>query len=211
MAAHIFIVMLDTFFKEIRKKYLKLLPKIDYRHWVYSENYFSKEECEKIIGLGKKLALRDAKVGIPENSALDKVRRTSRVGFLNRNSDTEWIFEKVEYLLHGWNKRIYKFKLIGFSYGLQFTEYGQEGHYIWHQDFGKGPHSRRKLSITVQLSDPKDYEGGNLEFFAALNTKTPNSQGSAIVFPSFEYHRVVPVTKGMRYSLVAWIEGPPFR
>ena len=202
---------MDSFLEKIKKEYLKMQAQVDYQTFVYSEKYFTPEECEKIITLGKKLALKDASVGTPKSLAVDKTKRTSRVGFLSYSPETQWIFEKVEYLLRGWNKKIYNFKLVGFSGGLQFTEYNPGGHYVWHQDFGRGVHSRRKLSITVQLSDPQEYKGGDLELSSAPGAEIPTSRGTAIVFPSFEQHRVTAVTKGMRYSLVGWIEGPPFR
>ena len=73
----------------------------------------------------------------------------------------------------------------------------------------------RKLSMVIQLSDPKDYEGGILEIHANEHYPPPPDElkrrGTIVVFPSFLRHRVIPVTKGVRYSLVAWIEGPHFR
>ena len=69
----------------------------------------------------------------------------------------------------------------------------------------------RKLSITVQLSDPSDYEGGDLQFLITREPVTAKREkGNAIVFPSFMIHQVKPVTKGVRYSLVCWCSGPAF-
>ena len=90
--------------------------------------------------------------------------------------------------------------------------YGSEDHFDWHLDFGPGAISERKLSITVQLSDEDAYEGGDLEFMVNKEyVKAPREQGTVIVFPSFIMHRVTPVTKGTRESIVGWIAGPPFR
>jgi PKHD-type hydroxylase len=79
-------------------------------------------------------------------------------------------------------------------------------------DFGTGELSNRKLSITVQLSDPDEYEGGELQFMVNQNIFTaPKDKGTAIIFPSFALHRVTPITKGSRKSIVGWISGAPYR
>ena len=98
---------------------------------------------------------------------------------------------------------------------VQFTEYTVDNFYHWHQDNLDSSinGTNRKLSLSVNLSNPKDYEGGNLEFFMG-NVKPfdplKRKQGSVIVFDSSIWHRVTPVTKGIRYSLVTWLWGPNF-
>ena len=102
------------------------------------------------------------------------------------------------------------FDLSGFGDEIQYTEYFGEnnGHYSWHGDIGPNvPH--RKLSIVVQLSDPEDYEGGELELSAgSYLVDGPKTKGTVIVFPSFVLHRVLPLTSGERRSLVSWVSGP---
>ena len=97
--------------------------------------------------------------------------------------------------------------------------YKDGGHYGWHQDVNESaisPHGEgRKLSLTFSLSDPKTYEGGYLEFFLSRPmheswVKDIRAQGSIVVFDSRDYHRVTPVTKGTRYSVVCWTVGPNF-
>jgi PKHD-type hydroxylase len=96
--------------------------------------------------------------------------------------------------------------------GLQFTRYQAPGeHYEWHIDRGMQT-GTRKLSLSLQLSDPDDYEGGDLEmWFGGEPTKASRERGMMTFFPSYVMHRVTPVTKGVRYSLVCWISGPPFK
>jgi PKHD-type hydroxylase len=96
---------------------------------------------------------------------------------------------------------------------LQYTLYNYENnHYACHRDLGIGKQSNRKLSIVLMLSDPKDYAGGNLEIFNSGEfTSIPNKKGNVVIFPSFEWHRVLPVTSGIRKTLVAWVTGPCFR
>lgn len=107
---------------------------------------------------------------------------------------------------------MWKFNVIGFGEDIQISEYNEEdnGHYDWHMDVGElSPY--RKISISVQLSDPKPYEGGDLLIFNSKNyKKLPNSKGTAILFPSYLLHKVTKVTKGTRKSLVIWITGKPF-
>lgn len=100
---------------------------------------------------------------------------------------------------------------------LQFTEYSDSygGHYDKHHDvdWTSSNNCDRKLSISVQLSDPDDYAGGDLEFFevAGLDKDLQRKRGTLIVFPSYIQHAVTPVTSGTRYSLVSWVYGPRWR
>ena len=112
------------------------------------------------------------------------------------------------------NKENFGFRLNNF-YELQYTEYhsSEQGFYDWHQDIVwlQPTESQRKISVTVQLSDDDDYEGGDFEFNKDLPQPSDiRTRGTVIVFPSFLYHRVTEVTKGERKSLVAWYEGESF-
>lgn len=109
----------------------------------------------------------------------------------------------------------------------QFTEYGLNQHYDWHSDAWIEPYSKegglkgsnRKLSMTLNLSDPKDYQGGELEFMNIVSNGKIKKwkctqilpKGSVCVFPSTIWHRVTPVTKGKRLSLVKWVSGYPLQ
>ena len=93
-------------------------------------------------------------------------------------------------------------------------EYDSEyrGHYEWHLDIGNTNNSKRKLSISIQLSSSDTYEGGNLLFFNNnRQSKANRDQGTMILFPSYILHKVEPVTKGKRRALILWLTGPPFR
>jgi len=99
---------------------------------------------------------------------------------------------------------------------VQYTEYhaSDGGKYDWHHDvdWNSGDIGDRKLSVVVQLSDPSEYEGGYFEFQDVENPKEEmRDKGTILVFPSLLLHRVTPVTSGVRKSLVAWFEGPPWR
>ena len=98
---------------------------------------------------------------------------------------------------------------------MQFTEYyaKQGGQYDWHQDvhWNGQTDTDRKLSVTVQLSDTSEYEGGDFEFDEVKTTANFRSKGTVLVFPSYLRHRVLPVTSGTRRSLVAWFFGPRWK
>jgi len=104
----------------------------------------------------------------------------------------------------------YKFQLTGFRERFQLASYTGKGHFDWHSDLGRSETSTRKMSLSVQLSDPATYEGGGLEFFGQDKLILPRAIGTVIVFPSFLIHRVTPVMRGTRLSLVAWVHGAAF-
>jgi len=182
--------------------------KTNWSRFCWYEKAFTKEECEKIIELGKQLKTDQAVISI--DKTLNKDIRDSKVSWIKWNQDANWIFEKLSAHAQDCNNARYNLDLTGYTEELQYTEYDSHGHYDWHQDFGNNKFSIRKLSQIILLSDPSEYEGGNLKFF---NNKEdfPNTQGTLICFPSFEMHKVEPVISGNRKSLVAWISGPPFK
>jgi len=192
-------------------------------HWSYINLAFTKEECEKIIALGTSIEGGPAKVSGPatkedveneenDEGVLELSERDSKVSWITPTEESEWIFRRLTDIVQGANSKFYNFDLWGFSEGLQFTKYeAPEGNYCAHVDktLYKGT---RKLSLAIQLSDPKDYEGGELKIISSKDAQVmKKAQGNATIFPSYTLHQVDPVTKGERYSLVAWVSGPNFR
>ena len=125
-------------------------------------------------------------------------------------TDEAWIYDIVKSVKHGYNFRISAIE------SLQITRYAETDHYDFHYD-GDGvtpihapstPYHGKthKLSMSILLND--EYEGGEFEFYPSI--KLNPRKGEAIVFPSYMLHRVLPVTQGIRYSLVAWFTGDPF-
>jgi PKHD-type hydroxylase len=162
-------------------------------------------------------------------------KRKSDIVWMN---DT-WIYKEIHPYIHEANRQAgWNFDW-DWSESCQFTKYGVGQYYGWHCDSWDKPYVRkqnedgtypmdhgkiRKISVTISLSDPDEYEGGNLEFDFRNQVDWENNKkakikscdeirprGSIIVFPSFVWHRVAPVTKGTRYSLVIWNLGYPFR
>jgi len=138
--------------------------------------------------------------------------RRSQVSWLDNNPNTKWVFEKLAHVASVLNAEHFRFDLTGFGENLQLTNYDQSenGMYGWHQDYG-GKVSR-KLSLAVQLTDPAEYEGGNLQIMTSDAPQNVRKQrGLIAAFPSYVLHQVTPVTQGSRQSLVAWVSGPAFK
>ena len=177
------------------------------------------ETCDEII----KSANNDwynGKVGGRADGRYVKETRSTDVHFANDN----WIYDLLQpYMIQanknaGWNYDISGIE----SYQIGRYTAKDSGHYDWHQD-GLGGwgniynkplnnhlHNKtRKLSMSLILNDPSEYEGGQLEIWG--NKVGVYKKGSIIFFPSWMLHRVTPVTKGTRYSLVMWFLGAPFK
>jgi PKHD-type hydroxylase len=207
-------------------------------YYYYFQSALTPRFCDELIKYGKsqqeQLALTGGqtnKVNKGENLNDDdiidlKKKRDSNIVWLS----DRWIYKEIQPFIHqanrlaGWNFDW------SFSESCQFTKYKLNQHYDWHCDSWEAPYANkdnpdtfgkiRKLSVTCSLSAPEDYEGGELEF--DFRNTDPDKQsvrkcaeikprGSIVVFPSHVWHRVKPVTKGTRYSLVIWNLGYPFK
>lgn len=198
------------------------------RLYYYFEKALSPFLCDEIIAQGfvnnPDIAYIGGK-GIPRN---DKEHKNL---LEKRNSNTSWITawwiknEIDPYIrrankMAGWNFNITDCE------AYQFTKYDEGQFYDWHTDAFETPHRDgpwqgliRKISITVSLSDPREYEGGLLEFAYPqhepdkcnyVKAREAMPRGSIIIFPSYTWHRVTPVTRGTRLSLVQWNLGPGY-
>jgi PKHD-type hydroxylase len=179
--------------------------------WAYWDNLFSKVECEKIIEIGNSRLSETAGVGVTAG-VVNKEIRDSKVAWLYPVDDTAWVFQRVTAAVQSLNQQFFNFDLYGMVEGFQFTKYeAPSGYYGLHADRGLGI-TPRKLSVTIQLNDNADFEGGNLSLYEGNKpTEPPMHQGKLVIFPSYVLHEVKPVTKGIRYSLVCWITGKPFK
>jgi hypothetical protein len=174
------------------------------------EGAFTDQELNWLQGQAKN-ASNPGEVGGLVSGVNTGIRR-SQVSWLQNTPETLWVFEKLARVVSEINAKYYQFDLVGFGESLQLTNYDQSEHgmYGWHQDYGTAV--SRKLSVTVQLTDPSEYEGGNLQIMTSgqpVNIK--KQRGFIAVFPSYIVHQVTPVTQGSRQSLVAWVSGPPFK
>jgi PKHD-type hydroxylase len=176
---------------------------------------FSAEEIKKIIQQGMALPSDDAIV----NNGTSEVKyasRTCKTGWFYPNDETAWIFNRIVDIIKDINTQHFKFDLTQFE-PLQFTRYdsSRQEFYGRHMDCTMGSIHKtatRKLSITIQLSDAIDYQGGDLLLYPGAHPRTaPKGLGQLVCFPSFIVHEVTPVTQGTRYSLVTWVHGPLFK
>lgn len=197
--------------------YVPLPPVRDnVHHWVNWAGAFTPDQVARVIALGETLP-RSGGTTFESGArpAAETVRR-SEVAWLRHTPETAWVFDKLAYICEDMNAKFFRFDLSGFHEPLQYTTYEHRpgeapGHYTWHMDRGANI-TPRKLSLVVQLSAPSDYDGGELElFYADPAVRVTRGLGHVVAFPSYVMHRVTPVTRGLRRSLVAWIGGPGFR
>lgn len=184
----------------------KQLP--PYAWW---EGAFTEQELDWLQTQAKQ-SQQNAQVGSVSGGKVDSSIRRSQISWLENNPNTKWIFEKLANVVSQLNAEHFNFDVTGFGEMLQLTNYDQSenGMYGWHQDYG-GVVSR-KLSMAVQLADPSEYEGGNLQVMTSGEpTNVRKQRGLIAVFPSYVLHQVTPVTQGSRQSLVAWVSGPAFK
>jgi PKHD-type hydroxylase len=178
--------------------------------YIWKKDIFSKDELLLIKEIGKSFPTVQGAVDnkdVPTESA-----RRSNISWISPHIHTEFIFEKISIALSSMNKMFYNYNLTHLE-DLQFSEYDEEykGMYRNHTDDGFDSATTRKLSFSLQLSNPEDYEGGDLllyRFKLDEPVKAHKEQGLLIAFPSFTIHEVTPVTRGTRYSLVGWAHGP---
>jgi PKHD-type hydroxylase len=184
---------------------------VNHLNYYYFTQAFTPDEIIKIREIGDSAPqIKGTTVGHEDSFVSDY--RISDISWLNENPQTEWIYERIADLAKIANREMWNFDIWDFQDGLQYTTYyGDGGHYDWHVDMGPGI-SNRKLSCVLQLSDPGEYEGGDLEFNPGGNILTsPKELGLMVFFPSFLLHRVTPLTGGVRKSLVTWLCGANFR
>ena len=216
-------------------------------YYYYFQSALTPRMCDDIVAYGKKHQAEMAITGgvskkVETGGKLTKKeikniqkKRDSDIVWMN----DKWIYDAVHPYIHEANK------LAGWNFewdwseSCQFTKYGVGQYYGWHCDSWEEPYQRkqnedgtypidhgkiRKLSVTISLTEPDEYVGGNLEFDfrnqidwerdkkSKIKECTEiRPRGSIIVFPSFVWHRVAPVTKGVRNSLVVWNLGYPFK
>lgn len=179
------------------------------QHWMVYENAFSIEECGQLLELFARLDAVDG--GLVAGRFDNDVRQSSLV-WLPEDESLDWAHGRMARLASNANRDLFEYALEGFEEQLQIAAYGPGHFYDWHIDRGQGATAgRRKLTLSVQLSDPGDYVGGELEINAdGRPFQAPAARGTAVAFSAQTLHRVAPVVSGRRHSLVAWVHGPRF-
>ena len=179
--------------------------------WFALDKHFSDDEIQKILGLYQDP--NKGQVGFDQTKEVDFVRRSMIVGFEFMSPGHKIISEILDPIVHLANREAFGFDISGIS-EYQIARYNVSEYYKEHMDCRlRGVPSTRKLSVTVQLSDPSCYEGGDFLFGKDIPQppEEVKNKGSVLVFPSFLYHQITPVKNGDRFSLVGWYEGPQWR
>jgi PKHD-type hydroxylase len=166
---------------------------------------FDADQCERILELGRKRFTYASGMLHPVEGY-----RSALTYWIPPGPDRCFIDERLDFVVRNVNRR-YKFDINGFEQQLLISRYQVGDGFDWHMDSSDKVTSMRKLSISVQLSDPADYDGGGLEFMPQGEIAFSRDRGTVIVFPSYLCHRAARVTRGVRASLVAWAIGPTFR
>jgi len=176
---------------------------------------FSPEQCQDIINMGHQQKAEEAKVG-------NKDRKGGNYDTKMRVTTISWIpfkempdmYRIIDRTMKQVNGNHFGYEGMTITEVAQFTEYPKGGFYDWHMDADVNCQYEppvRKISMTILLSNPSEFEGGDLEFMTEGNKPPQLLQGQAIFFCSMLRHRVSKVKKGMRRSLVQWFGGPPFK
>ena len=194
------------------KKFIGLhKTNVNHFNYYYYENAFTPEEIIKIREIGDSKQKQQAVTGGGDSGIISDYR-ISDISWIDENKKTSWLYSKLADYAISANKEMWNFDIWGYYDDLQYTVYyGDGGHYDWHADLGPNI-SNRKLSCVLQLSDPEEYEGGELQINIGSSILTvPKKLGTLCFFPSFLLHRVTPLTSGVRTSLVTWLSGANLR
>ena len=181
---------------------------------------FKDEEIKKIIESLNPDNWQDAQVyQNHESGKIDKSRRILKLQSLIPNNQDGFPLPQITHQISNINNNFWNFDIRYIPIredSPSAFKYSIGGKFNWHMDITPAA-ATRKLSYSIQLSDTNDYEGGDLEFFDGDNTgkneKNPKlrENGNIIVFPSYLWHRITPITKGIRYAMVGWVHGPTYR
>jgi PKHD-type hydroxylase len=195
----------------VQTGYLFSKKHVDLQNYYYFDSGFSSEELDKIYNDVAEIDFVQATTIGGDN----KEARSSSIKWIPQNMKWNWLYGKLMDMAVEANKALWDFDLYSAPEQIQYTEYyaSEGGHYIWHQDIGPGMLSLRKVSITVQLSDSNEYEGGDLDIWQGGkgHITVPRGKGTVVIFPSYMMHRVSPVTVGTRRSFVLWLGGEHYR
>ena len=210
-------------------------------YYYYFQSALSPKLCDEIIKYGLEQKKQLALTGLVKDKSNPTSEEIKELSLLRKSDvvwmDDTWIYREIHPYIQEANKAAgWNFDW-DFTEECQFTIYKENQFYDWHNDSTWEPYDTpedlnhhgkiRKLSVTISLSDESDYEGGEFEFDFRNQEKHDNKhlkledrfqsvpqikpKGSIVVFPSFVWHRVKPITSGTRYSLVLWNIGKPFR
>ena len=186
-----------------------------WKSWVVETTnpLFTPEQCQQIIDAGRRQKPQQAQVGMNKpGGGVDTKKRTTTISWIPFN-EMKPMYNDINEFIQKANRNHFGFEDVEITEQAQFTEYPEGGFYDWHMDTDVNMQHEppvRKISMTLLLSPENQFEGGDLELMAP-GKRANMKQGHAVIFASFLNHRVAPVTRGVRQSLVMWFGGKPFR
>jgi PKHD-type hydroxylase len=182
-------------------------------HSAYWEGFLTEEEINYLANISNWSNIAPAQIG---SGVINQNIRSTKVSWLELSNENKDIWNKLAKVVAEVNSRYFHFDLTGFYEPIQLGIYTAEdkGHYDWHIDMSTSNKTPpRKLSMVLMLSDSSEYEGGDLLLKPHSDQiqKLDMVKGRAWFFPSYMLHKVTPVTKGIRKTLVLWVGGPAFK
>lgn len=185
-------------------------------NYAYWEGFLTNEEINYLLNADNWVNAQQAQIGSSSDININKNIRSTKISWLQLTNENKEIWDKFSKVIAEVNSRYFHFDLTGFYEPIQLGIYTAKdnGHYDWHIDMCTGnKHASRKLSMVLMLSDPSEFEGGDLLLKSDRDhpSKLEMAQGRAWFFPSYMLHKVTPVTKGTRKTLVLWVGGPQFK
>ena len=193
----------------------KIITEPKWKSWIIQTTtpLFTPDQCREIIASGRAQKPQVAQVGMNRpGGGTDTKKRVTTISWIPFK-EMGHMYTDLNIFIQKANENHFGFGDIRITENAQFTEYPEGGFYDWHMDCDVNMQHEppvRKISMTLLLNDPKEFEGGDLELMAP-GKFADLKQGHAICFASFLNHRVAPVTRGMRQSLVVWFGGKAFR
>jgi PKHD-type hydroxylase len=199
----------------MNKSFVIPTTEVNPQEYYWYKSGFSKSQLAKLNDDLTTLNFQKATTFGETAENTNKKIRSSRVKWIPQDERFKWIYELMSKLILEANKNLWNFDVHTMLEQIQYTEYlaEDEGHYTWHQDIGPGNASKRKISVTIQLSEDDEYDGGDLEIWKGGTSvdKCARGAGVAVLFPSYMMHRVTPITRGTRKSLVLWVGGSHYK
>src|SRR5579872_3493496 len=172
------------------------------------QGLFTDTELDAITELGDSLVLEKAELSVG-GQGCENIRSTL-VAWVDRNQETAMLYRRMEDAVLALNARYFRFDLSAMT-NFQYALYGgpEGGHFDWHKDYGRDSNdparAPRKLTLSLQLSDPSGYEGCELQVRAGNKIDVaPKARGTLVAFPANVLHQVTPILSGVRKSLVVW-------
>ena len=197
--------------------YNNFLPTSNWNDFYYYKNVFNDE---MIAALEKMVythyTFSKGRTGVAElGNDTDSYETNNRdIAYIKPEAHSQWLYELLFPLALEANEKLFHFDIDIVTDPIHYVIYPEDGgHLDWHMDTGAFGVNKRKLAMTVQLSDPSEYDGGDFEiwFGGKESMVVPREKGDVIIFPAFCMHRVKPITRGTRKCLVFWTGGRPFR